>query len=78
MQDKFLELRDKYPIFYYHNYIIEESDTQITISFDFEIKGLTSFEPKWAIEKQDNFHFDKNDSIINNIIFVVINFLSIS
>lgn len=69
MQDKFLELRDKYPVFYYHNYMIEEGDTQIIIKFNFEIKGLTSFEPKWTIEKGDNFNFDKSDPIINNIIF---------
>lgn len=69
MQDKFLELRNKYPIFYYHDYIIEENDSEIVIKFNFEIKGLTSFEPKWVLEKQENFSFDKNDPIINNIIF---------
>lgn len=69
MQEKFLEFRKKYPVFYYHDYLIEETDTQIIIKFNFEIEGLTTFEPKWIIEKSNDYSFDKNDEIINNIIF---------
>ena len=68
MQEKYEEYRKKYSEFYYHNYEIEETSDKIIVKYNFEIKGLTTFEPTWTIEKKD-FLFDKDDSIINNILF---------
>ena len=45
------ELRKKYPVFYYHDYEITESNEEIQIVFDFEIKGLSHFNPQLILPK---------------------------
>lgn len=67
--NKFLEFRWKYPNFYYHGYDVNETDDSIEITYNFEIESLAVFHPLWVIKKYKNFSFDKNDEVINNIIF---------
>lgn len=43
----YLDLREHYPIFTYHDCHIENSGTELTISYDFEINGLARFNPSW-------------------------------
>ncbi len=50
---KFLEFSEKYDTFVYHGFFLEKAADEISIAFDFEIKGLTSFRPKTVI-KTDN------------------------
>ncbi|MBQ1468567.1 MAG: hypothetical protein IIZ27_08835 [Solobacterium sp.] len=45
------ELRKKYPVFYYHDYEITESNEEIQIVFDFEIEGLSHFNPQLILPK---------------------------
>ena len=47
----FLELREKYPEFSYNWYKIEENENEYKITYEFEIKGLSKFNPTWTIPK---------------------------
>lgn len=47
----FTELRKKHQNFYFHDFEIYEEDTNIQIVFDFEIEGLSHFNPSLQIEK---------------------------
>ncbi len=48
---KFETLRKEYPAFYYHGFSIVESDSEIQIVYDFEIQGLSHFNPDYVIPK---------------------------
>ena len=53
---KFQENRKKYKEFYYNSYSLSEDKEAIYLSYNFEIPGLTKFEPKIKIlKKQINF-----------------------
>ena len=66
---KFEVLREKYPKFLYNNYSIFEENNKICIEFEFEIEGLTTFNPRLEILKKDlNFKDIKSD-IVKNIVF---------
>lgn len=69
--NKFLEFRERYPLFSYHGYQIDETDEAITIRYDFEITGLSQFHPTWTIDKQHTKYFDENDEIIQKLIFSI-------
>ncbi len=63
------ELRKEYPVFYYNSYRISDENDVIKIDFEFEIAGLSKFNPKIEILKKD-FHFkDINTNIVKNIVF---------
>lgn len=57
-QEKFNQLRSKYPVFIYDKYDIEEDNEKYLITFYFEIPSLTFFNPTMEIYK---------DKINNNI-----------
>lgn len=66
---KFNEYRNKYNEFHYKSYKIDEDDKNIYISFEFEIKGLTSFKPHMQIAKK-NFKFKSiKTNIVKNMVF---------
>ena len=44
-------LRSKYPVFYFHDFTLAESDTEFSVYFDFEIEGLSHFNPQMTIPK---------------------------
>lgn len=50
---KYLDFRERYPRFYYHDYTITESPADVQISFDFEIEGLSHFNPAFVVDKPD-------------------------
>ncbi len=65
----FCELREKYPKFIYNDYKIEELQDKIVIEYDFEIEGLTKFNPRIEILKKD-FNFKSiNSNVVKNIVF---------
>lgn len=65
----FCEVRKKYPKFIYNDYRIEELEDIIVIEYDFEIEGLTKFNPRIEILKK-NFNFKNiNSNIVKNIVF---------
>jgi hypothetical protein len=59
--DKFNELREKYPEFIYEKYTIEEDNDNLNITYYFNIPGLSEFTPKIIIPKLP---LDKNN--VNN------------
>lgn len=52
-QDKFLELRNKYPNFYYKKYEVIENEDSYEIIYYFEIPNLSEFTPKTTIVKKN-------------------------
>lgn len=73
MNKKYDELREKYDTFIYNAYNIDVKNNLLTITFDFEIKGLEKFNPKLIINldniKNIDTHIDIEDSIIKNLAF---------
>lgn len=59
-QNKFLELRTKYPNFYYRDYKVIENDDCYEILYHFEIPGLSEFNPKTTIDKKNVVNNDYN------------------
>ena len=60
------ELRAKYPVFNYNGFNIEEQDENMVITYDFEIVGLSEFNPTWTVKKAGA---DLNDSALRNMVF---------
>lgn len=65
--DKFNELRNDYPLFYYHGFEIDDKKEELFITYDFEIKGLVRFNPTLRVPKTNEINYDKE--LLNNIIF---------
>lgn len=51
MNSKFFEYREKYPIFIYDSFSIQNDGEYLKINFNFEIEGLTKFNPYIMIPK---------------------------
>lgn len=65
----FLELREKYPNFFYNSYKIYEDRENIYIEYEFEIENLSKFNPRIEIQKK-NFNFKNiNSNEVKNIVF---------
>lgn len=66
----FAELREKYPEFSYNWYKIEENENEYKISYEFEIKGLSKFNPTWSIPKMDKAETNiPNNELLENMVF---------
>ena len=63
--DKYNELRNKYDIFIYDSYEIEELENTLKITFNFYVPNLTEFHPTLEIKKC------KIDNFTRNLIFHV-------
>ena len=68
-QDKFNELREKYPNFIYDSYQLIEEENNIKIVFNFEIEGLTKFNPYYIIDKKYITNKNINKELLNYMIF---------
>ncbi len=62
-QEKFNELRKKYPKFIYDSYEIINDIDNVKIIYHFEIEGLTKFNPSYTINK----NYFKNKNIDENL-----------
>lgn len=68
--ENFISKRNTYPLFVYNGYEIEENETEIFIKYDFEIVGLSHFNPTWTFKKENEFSIEKLGSVFfNNMIF---------
>ena len=66
----FLELREKYPEFSYNWYKIEENENEYKITYEFEIVGLSKFNPTWTIPKMDKSKNNLlNKALLENMVF---------
>ncbi|NCB34054.1 MAG: hypothetical protein EOM64_09310 [Erysipelotrichia bacterium] len=48
---QYKELIQRYPVFYFHDFQIEESKEELSIHYDFEIEGLSHFNPEFVLPK---------------------------
>lgn len=69
MNEKFLELREKYQKFIYHNYHIQEDENQIILTYDFEIVGLCEFHPRIEIKKKSIKFKNIENEFVENLVF---------
>ena len=66
---KFLDYREEYKEFHFNQYTISEDDDGIYLEFEFEIPGLTTFNPKMKILKK-SFNFKSiNTEYVKNMVF---------
>lgn len=65
----FETLRKGYPKFIYNDYKIWDEDNKICIEYDFEIEGLTKFNPRVEILKKEFCFKDINSNKVKNIVF---------
>ena len=63
---KYEELKNKYPEFYFHRFDVLEKEDSYLVTYDFEIKGLTSFKPTLEFNKKN---IKKLDEVAKQIIF---------
>lgn len=68
-QEKFENLREKYPTFIYDSYEIIEEEKIIKIVFNFEIEGLTKFNPYYEIDKKYILNQNMDNNLFKNLIF---------
>ena len=64
----YTELREKYPNFYYRDYIIEEDEKEIRITYVFEIDTLAEFKPSWVFYKRQEERLS-DTSLFKNLVF---------
>ena len=50
---QFKQYREMYKEFYYNSYLINQDEEAIHIEYEFEIPGLTKFNPKLKILKKN-------------------------
>ena len=67
----FTELRDRYPLFSYHGYHMEETPEEVRFWYNFEIAGLASFQPTWTIEKRFVPEWNERDEVIQKLVFSI-------
>ena len=68
--EKFLQLREKYPSFSYNGWRLTRENDEIKIAFDFSIDGLCDFHPSTRIPvKELNIANDYNSEIAEKIVF---------
>jgi hypothetical protein len=69
MQNKFIELREKHPVFTYERYEITDSQDTITIQFYFTLGDFKTFSPKWKfLKKHIEINYEKEE-IVNKLAF---------
>ena len=69
MNTKFLELREKYKEIIYREFLIDEVDNDLVITFVFEIPGLTTFKPTISFSKDLIKNSFVNEELMKKIIF---------
>jgi len=67
--DQFNEFREKYKEFYYNSYQIKEDEKEIYIEYEFEIQGLTKFNPNVKILKKDLKFKSLQSKEVQNMVF---------
>lgn len=65
--EKYLALREKYPVFTFDEYKITENDDNICVSYRFTIENLASFTPEWKFPKSKRVQI--NDAVLEKLIF---------
>ena len=66
---QFEQYRKEYKEFYFNNYWIKEDNENIYLEYEFEIPGLTKFNPKLRILKKNMVFKDINTKYVQNMVF---------
>lgn len=69
MNTKFLELRNTYKEIIYRDYLVDDVDNDLVITYTFEIPGLTIFKPTISFSKDLIKNSFVNENLMNKIIF---------
>ncbi len=68
--EKYLELRRRYPRFFYRGYEIEEQERELKVTYRFEIEGLSVFAPTWRFPKEEgDGGCRKKDPLLQDMVF---------
>lgn len=68
--EKFLKLRNEYPVFEYLSYEITETSETLNVQYNFNIPGLTEFRPTWSFPKSSTLNLSENDKkLLERMIF---------
>ncbi|MDY3918284.1 MAG: hypothetical protein SOZ59_04680 [Candidatus Limivivens sp.] len=68
--DKFEKFRKEFPRFFYHGYEKEELADTLTVTYHFEIEGLSSFAPRWIFQKSAKFpELTKENKTLETMLF---------
>lgn len=66
---KFKELREEYKEFYYNSYKVTEDNEYIYLEYEFEIAGLTKFNPTLKIDKKNMPFKSIDNTYVRNMVF---------
>ena len=68
--ERFLKLRNNYPVFEYLSYEIAETEFAIHVTYNFNIPGLTEFRPTWSFPKNNEYNLSDNDKkLLERVVF---------
>ena len=65
---KFEELREKYPVFIYKAYYVNETKDTVEIGYEFSVPQLAEFRPSWSFRKPEGFRV-KGDLCFERLAF---------
>ena len=65
---EFKKYREAYKEFYYNNFEIKEDEETIYLSYEFEIPGLTKFNPEIKIAKKELPFKDIHSEYVQNMV----------
>lgn len=55
--------RREFPVFLYKNYTVEDENSELRVTYHFEIPGLSSFDPVWRFPKKDTIHLQAEGNL---------------
>ncbi|MDO5425436.1 MAG: hypothetical protein Q4F41_17115 [Eubacteriales bacterium] len=68
--EKFEKFRKEFPRFFYHGYEKDEDASTLTVTYHFEIEGLSSFAPRWIFPKSADFpELTKENATLETMLF---------
>jgi hypothetical protein len=69
MQDKYMELREKHPVFTYEKYEIADRADKLVITYHFSLGETAVFRPQWEFLKKHADTGYANEEIVNKLVF---------
>ena len=55
--------RREFPVFLYKNYTVEDENSELRVTYHFEIPGLSSFDPVWRFPKRILYPFRPKETL---------------
>ena len=67
--DQYNQLRERYPVFRYLGYHVQETPDTYEITYDFDIPALAEFHPRWTLGKCAAHPIPVCDAVLQNLVF---------